>query len=133
MCLCGSTRFSKAFRDANLVETLAGRIVLSIGCDLRSDDGNNLGPEVKEELDRLHLHKIHLADRVHVLNVDGYVGQSTAKELALAVVLNREVTFLEKNAGEAYLEANARRLGHLGLEAYAWLKTQLPQPPRHGK
>jgi len=37
VCLCGSTRFGEAFREANLRETLAGKIVLSIGCDTRTD------------------------------------------------------------------------------------------------
>lgn len=29
VCLCGSTRFLQAFREANLRETLDGKIVLS--------------------------------------------------------------------------------------------------------
>ncbi len=37
VCLCGSTRFSEAFQQANLMETLDGNIVLTIGCDMRSD------------------------------------------------------------------------------------------------
>src|SRR6266704_190453 len=37
VCLCGSTRFSEAFHEANLRETLVGKIVLSIGCDFKSD------------------------------------------------------------------------------------------------
>ncbi len=50
--LCGSTRFSQAFRDANLQETLAGKIVLSIGCDMRSDD-DILGGLPEDELVRI--------------------------------------------------------------------------------
>jgi hypothetical protein len=37
VCLCGSTRFYDEFQAANLRETLEGRIVLSIGCDTKSD------------------------------------------------------------------------------------------------
>jgi hypothetical protein len=37
ICLCGSTRFKDAFREANLKETLAGKIVLTIGCDMKTD------------------------------------------------------------------------------------------------
>ena len=37
VCLCGSTRFHDAFHENNLRETLAGRIVLSIGVDTTSD------------------------------------------------------------------------------------------------
>lgn len=68
VCLCGSTRFSKAFQESNLRETLAGRIVLTIGCDVKSDDALGLGPEVKAQLDELHLRKIDLADEILVLN-----------------------------------------------------------------
>ena len=35
--LCGSTRFIQAFQEATLRETLAGNIVLSIGCDTKLD------------------------------------------------------------------------------------------------
>src|SRR5689334_18392037 len=37
VCLCGSTRFSEAFQKANFDETLDGKIVLTIGCDMKSD------------------------------------------------------------------------------------------------
>src|SRR5205085_10771505 len=64
VCLCGSTRFGEAFRKANLEETLAGKIVLSIGCDFKSDDALGLTEADKERLDELHLRKIDLADEV---------------------------------------------------------------------
>lgn len=38
VCLCGSTRFAKAFADANLKETLKGNIVLTVGSMTHSDD-----------------------------------------------------------------------------------------------
>jgi hypothetical protein len=104
VCLCGSTRFSKAFRDANLRETLEGKIVLSIGCDMRSDtDIFGHLPEdelqrIKEGLDQLHLRKIDMADEILVLNVRGYIGQSTARELAYARSLGKIVRFLEEHA-----------------------------------
>lgn len=37
VCLCGSTRFGEAFAKANLEETLAGKIVLSVGSMTHSD------------------------------------------------------------------------------------------------
>lgn len=37
VCLCGSTRFSQAFADANLRETLVGKIVLTVGSMTHSD------------------------------------------------------------------------------------------------
>lgn len=101
VCLCGSTRFGEAFRAANLRETLAGRIVLTIGCDMRSDAEifSDLPAEelvrIKADLDALHLRKIELADEVLVLNVGGYIGQSTRAELAYARQLGKRVRFLE--------------------------------------
>lgn len=95
VCLCGSTRFSEAFHDANLRETLAGKIVLSIGCDFKSDDALGLTEADKERLDELHLRKIDLADEVLILNVGGYIGESTAYEIYYAVKQSKFVRFLE--------------------------------------
>lgn len=84
-------------------ETLAGRIVLSIGCDMRSD-ADIFGDmpeselaEVKASLDRLHLHKIDLADEVLILNVAGYVGESTAREIKYAVDRGCLIRWLESD------------------------------------
>lgn len=99
VCLCGSTRFSEAFHEANLRETLAGRIVLSIGCDFKSDHDLQLAGQLTEEdkkrLDELHLRKIDLADEVLILNVGGYIGQSTLNELMYAKEHNKRIRFLE--------------------------------------
>src|SRR4051794_35856029 len=73
VCLCGSTRFWRTFQEASLLETLNGRIVLSIGAASGTDEEHfgNLTPErydrVKAQLDELHLRKIDLADEVLIL------------------------------------------------------------------
>ncbi len=84
VCLCGSTDFMQAFQVANLQETLEGKIVLSVGCDTKSDAMLDLGPDVKTCLDELHLRKIDLADEILVLNVGGYIGTSTSREICYA-------------------------------------------------
>lgn len=101
VCLCGSTRFFAEFRDANMRHTMAGRIVLSIGCDLRSDAdlaaAGELGLDpatAKAQMDELHKRKIDIADWVYVLNVGGYVGESTASEIAYAKRLGKPVRYL---------------------------------------
>lgn len=107
VCLCGSTRFWREFQRAGLAETMAGRIVLSIGAASGTDDehfGNLPRAEydrIKRDLDELHLRKIDLADEVLVLNVDGYVGESTARELAYARRLGKRVRFLEPDKAPA--------------------------------
>ena len=96
VCLCGSTRFVDLFREANLRETLAGRIVLTVGCDFKSDDALGLGPEVKERLDQLHLRKIDMDDEILVLNKDGYVGFSTSNEIRYAEAQGKTVRYWEQ-------------------------------------
>ncbi len=99
VCLCGSTRFSETFHEANLRETLAGKIVLSIGCDFKSDSdleiAGQLTEEDKKRLDELHLRKIDLADEVLILNVGGYIGVSTAREAAYAKLHGKRIRWLE--------------------------------------
>lgn len=85
ICLCGSTRFKQQFIEANFRETMAGKIVLSVGWFSHADS-EIYAPteEEKRMLDEVYLHKIDLADEVLVLNVDDYVGESTAREIAYA-------------------------------------------------
>jgi hypothetical protein len=68
VCLCGSTRFMKEFTEASRRETLAGRIVLSVGL-FGHAEGIDMGGPVKAMLDELHLRKIDLADEVLVIDV----------------------------------------------------------------
>ena len=75
VCLCGSTRFKKAFLARQREETLAGRIVVSVGMFAHSD-GFEHSEQEKVMLDELHFRKIDLADRVVILNVGGYIGFS---------------------------------------------------------
>lgn len=102
VCLCGSTKFRAAFEEANLQETLAGNIVLSVGGYPHHDGGRikelvyGLGKEqVKPDLDRLHFRKIELADEILVLNVGGYIGQSTSNEIRHAEKLDKTIRYLE--------------------------------------
>jgi hypothetical protein len=104
VCLCGSTRFYDAFQHANYAETLAGRIVLSVGFYPHSaaqahGAGVGITPDQKIMLDELHKRKIDLADEILVLNVNGYVGDSTRSEIAYAVAAGKRVRWLEPPEG----------------------------------
>lgn len=104
VCLCGSTRFYQAFQEANYRETMAGHIVLSVGFyphAAAAAHGEDVGitADDKARLDQLHLRKIDIADEVLILNVDGYIGESTARELAYARLLDKPVRFLQESAG----------------------------------
>lgn len=97
VCLCGSTRFMDAFFQAGWKFTLEGRIVLSVGVCKHAEHhgGEALGQNVADGLDELHLRKIDLADEVFVLNVDGYIGESTRKEIEYAEAHNKPIRYLE--------------------------------------
>jgi hypothetical protein len=93
VCLCGSTRFRDAFVAANRTETLAGRIVLSVGM-FGHDEGIDMAGPVKAMLDSLHLHKCRMADEILVLNQGDYVGESTAREVRFSRDLGKPIRWL---------------------------------------
>lgn len=101
VCLCGSTRFKDAFDEANYRETMAGRIVLSVGFMMHAT-GNKHGegvgatPEQKICLDNLHKRKIDLCDEVFVLDVDEYIGTSTRSEIDYAIAHGKPVVYLSQ-------------------------------------
>ena len=98
VCLCGSTRFVDVFNEWRKRETLAGKIVLSIEIVIpqsEADDPQHSNYAVKQMLDELHLRKIDLADEILVLNVGGYIGNSTRAEIAYAQAHGKVIRWLE--------------------------------------
>jgi len=75
-------------REANRALTLNGIIVLAPG----EMDGP-VSEDEKAVLDALHLRKIDLADRILVVNPDGYIGESTSREIAYARASGKPVSF----------------------------------------
>ena len=49
----------------------------------------------KEMLDDMHLRKIDMADEVFVINVGGYIGSSTRREIEYALSQGKKVNYLE--------------------------------------
>jgi len=100
ICLCGSTRFTPEMMM--LAWEYAKQGVLAIGWFVRpikeGEPTHHLAEAegVAEILDELHLRKIDLSDEVHVVNVGGYYGDSTRKEIAYAESQGKPVRFLFK-------------------------------------
>lgn len=99
--LCGSTRFKDAFIEAQKRLTLEGNIVISVG--LFGHSGDNEVWEGMDEytltrtkimLDDMHKRKIDMADEIYVINVDGYIGESTKSEVAYALEHGKPVRYL---------------------------------------
>jgi len=96
VCLCGSTRFKQTFIEKNFQLTMAGWIVLSVGWFCHAD-GDVYEPTAEEKaaLDELHKRKIDLADSVYVLNVGGYIGESTRGEIEYAAAQGKTIRYLQ--------------------------------------
>lgn len=92
--LCGSTKFKQAFLDAAYRETLAGKIVLTVGCFSHAD-GIVLTKEEKARFDELHKRKIDISSEILVLNVGGYIGKSTRNEMGYAFLTGKRIRYLE--------------------------------------
>ena len=95
--LCGSTRFKEQFLEAQKILTLAGNIVISVGLFGHSGDNEVWTEGTKEMLDDMHKRKIDMADGIYVINVDGYIGQSTRSEIEYARSQGKTVEFLEES------------------------------------
>ena len=82
--LCGSTRFKDEFIKAQKDLTLQGNIVISVGLFGHSGDNEVWTDDTKEMLDDMHKRKIDMADEIFVINVGGYIGDSTKSEILYA-------------------------------------------------
>lgn len=98
--LCGSTKFRDDFIKAQKDLTLKGNIVISVGVFGHSGDNEvldnmNNGRLTKEMLDDMHKRKIDMADEIFVINVGGYIGESTKSEIKYAEETGKTVKYLE--------------------------------------
>lgn len=92
--LCGSTRFKDEFLAEQKRLSLEGNIVISVGLFGHSGDGEAFDKATKAMLDDMHKRKIDLADEIFVINVGGYIGESTRSEIEYARATNKAVRFL---------------------------------------
>ena len=95
--LCGSTRFKEQFIEAQKRLTLEGNIVISVGLFGHSGDDEVWSEGTKEMLDDMHKRKIDMADSIYVINVGGYIGESTRSEIEYAESIGKEILYLEDN------------------------------------
>lgn len=100
--LCGSTKFNNEFLKAQKDLTLKGNIVISVGLFGHSGDfevWENMDEgtltKTKEMLDDMHKRKIDMADEIFVINVNGYIGDSTKSEIEYAIKTGKKVNYLE--------------------------------------
>ena len=101
--LCGSTRFKDQFMEVQKKLTLEGNIVISVGLFGHSGDAEvweNMDEgtltATKEMLDDIHKRKIDMSDGIFVINVGGYIGESTRSEIEYAKAHGKSIQYLEQ-------------------------------------
>lgn len=100
--LCGSTRFKDAYIKAQRDEEIGGKVVFSSGFFGHHEPGFDMSGapgSLKELIDKLHLRKIEMSDEILVLDVDGYIGESTRREIEHATKLGKRIRYLSKEEG----------------------------------
>ena len=100
--LCGSTKFKDEFMKVQKDLTLKGNIVISVGLFSHSGDDKvweNMDEgtltKTKEMLEDMHKRKVDMADEIFVINVGGYIGDSTKYEIEYATKTGKKVNYLE--------------------------------------
>jgi hypothetical protein len=89
--LCGSTKFKEEFIEQQKRLTLDGNIVISVG--LFGHSGDTFTEEQKVMLDDMHKRKIDMADEIFVIDVNGYIGNSTRSEIEYAKANRKKVNY----------------------------------------
>ncbi len=96
--LCGSTRFKDEFIKVQKDLTLQGNIVISVGFfdySIMETMDENTSVKTKEMLDDIHKRKIDMSDEIFVINVGGYIGDSTRSEIEYAREHGKIIRYLE--------------------------------------
>ncbi len=95
VAILGSTRFkSQQLGIANKF-TLQGKIVLLPGF-WHHVDMVPITDEQKKALDELCFDKVRMADECFVVNVNGYIGETTKRAIVLAEELKKPLKFMEE-------------------------------------
>lgn len=91
--ICGSMRFFKQMQKiATELELKNGWCVIQCVYDLESQN------PTKQQMNNIvnaHFKKIDISDAIFVVNVDGYIGESTKNEIQYAKSKNKGILYLE--------------------------------------
>lgn len=98
VCYCGSIRKAlDYFKKFEYSSVMRGEIALLPCCmfvDIEREYGKD--SQYKQKADDLHKRKIDLCDEVFILNVGGYIGESTRSEINYAKAIGKPIKYLEK-------------------------------------
>ena len=105
--ICGSLRYEQEIQYWHEWLSFNGHTVYSMVAlpSQKSIDGiaqkDWYTPEQKQTLDLLHLSKIEESNAIFVVDIDGYIGESTKREIEWAVIRRKYVYHLSRNDHQA--------------------------------
>jgi len=91
--ICGSLKFEEdMIKIAGELETKENTCVLQCIYGLK-----NLTDDEKKKLAELHYKKIDISDAIYVVNIGGYIGESTKLEIEYAQKHKKEIIYHERD------------------------------------
>ena len=89
--ICGSMKFKDKMMEVAKELEIKNKYIV-IQCVYTTD---KFSEEEQKILADLHYKKIEISDAIYVVNVNGYIGNSTSKEIEQAKKLGKEIMYLE--------------------------------------
>ncbi|EOI58210.1 hypothetical protein [Enterococcus gilvus] len=90
--LCGSIKFKNLFKEIEAKLTLEGNAVL-LPCFFEHSIDFRPDKKCIDQLSNIHLKNISVSDEIFVINPDGYIGESTKREIAFAQTINKKINY----------------------------------------
>lgn len=92
--ICGSLKFKDEIIKIAMKMELEGNVVLTPIFPINNNKDDFTEKQLNM-LGKMHKEKIKLSDAILVVNVNGYIGNSTKNEIEYAKSLNKEIIYLE--------------------------------------
>lgn len=91
--VCGSLKYYKEMLEVSELMQSKGYCMLIPVYNYFSVSKEKISDEKKIMFDKIHKEKIKLSDAILVMNIDGYIGESTKSEIDFATSLNKEIIY----------------------------------------
>ena len=91
--VCGSLKFVKEMMEITEEMELQGNCMLVPIYNPSKPSKDDFTEEQALMLDKMHKERIKLSDAILVINVNGYIGSSTKREIEFAKSLNKEIIY----------------------------------------
>ena len=91
--VCGSLKFVKEMMEITEKMELQGNCMLVPIYNPLKSSKDDFTEEESLILDKMHKERIKLSDAILVINVNGYIGNSTKSEIEFAKSLNKEIIY----------------------------------------